>query len=199
MRQEVWNSTANDKDKRLDREDQGAENQGKQGAENRGDQGAENREGQNGDKKREKELEEKENEKLQEYGQMTLEGNEKQRKIELLSIIGEVEGHENLSGNAKTTKYDHVLPKLASLEDDDSVDGLLVLLNTSGGCGCGTCHCGDDCISDYTYGVTGAGGKPFHRGAFGSVHKLFFYCTYRDCDDSSGAYDRNGNRSIPDL
>ena len=60
MRQEVWNSTANDKDKRLDREDQGAENQGKQGAENRGDQGAENREGQNGDKKREKELEEKE-------------------------------------------------------------------------------------------------------------------------------------------
>ena len=133
MRQEVWNSTANDKDKRLDREDQGAENQGKQGAENRGDQEAENREGKNGDKKREKELEEKENEKLQEYGQMTLEGNEKQRKIELLSIIGEVEGHENLSGNAKTTKYDHVLPKLASLEDDDSVDGLLVLLNTSGG------------------------------------------------------------------
>ena len=81
LRQEVWNSTANDKDKRLDREDQGAENQGKQGAENRGDQEAENREGKNGDKKREKELEEKENEKLQEYGQMTLEGNEKQRKI----------------------------------------------------------------------------------------------------------------------
>ena len=42
-------------------------------------------------------------------------------------------GHENLSGNTKTTKYDQILPKLAQLEDDDSVEGLLVLLNTSGG------------------------------------------------------------------
>lgn len=84
-------------------------------------------------KKKEKELEKREDEKLEEYGQMTLENNQKKRKIHLLSIIGEVEGHENLSGNAKATKYDHVLPKLASLEDDDSVDGLLVLLNTSGG------------------------------------------------------------------
>ena len=53
--------------------------------------------------------------------------------IYLLSIIGEVEGHENLSGNSKTTKYDHILPKLAEIEDDDSVEGLLVILNTSGG------------------------------------------------------------------
>lgn len=81
----------------------------------------------------EKELEQKEDKKLEEYGQMTLEGNRRRRKIHLLSIIGEVEGHENLSGNAKATKYDHILPQLAALEDDDSVDGLLVLLNTSGG------------------------------------------------------------------
>ena len=83
-------------------------------------------------KKEEKDLEQKENEKLEEYGQLTLENNQGKRKIHLLSIIGEVEGHENLSGNAKATKYDHVLPKLASLEDDDSVDGLLVLLNKIG-------------------------------------------------------------------
>ncbi len=74
-----------------------------------------------------------EDEKLEEFGQVTLEKNQKGRKIHLLSIIGEVEGHENLSGNAKTTKYDHVLPQLAKLEDDDSVEGMLVLLNTSGG------------------------------------------------------------------
>ena len=67
------------------------------------------------------------------YGQMTLDENSRKRRIQLLSIIGEVEGHENLSGNAKVTKYDHVLPQLAKLEDDDSVEGLLVLLNTSGG------------------------------------------------------------------
>lgn len=84
-------------------------------------------------KKTEKEIEQKEDKKLEEYGQMTLEGNQKNRKIHLLSIIGEVEGHENLSGNTKATKYDHVLPQLAALEDDDSIEGLLVLLNTSGG------------------------------------------------------------------
>lgn len=84
-------------------------------------------------KKNEKEIEQKEDKKLEEYGQMTLEGNSHKKKIHLLSIIGEVEGHENLSGNTKTTKYDHVLPQLAALEDDDSVEGLLVLLNTSGG------------------------------------------------------------------
>ena len=84
-------------------------------------------------KKAEQEQEAAENEKMEEYGQMTLENKERKKKIHLLSIIGEVEGHENLSGNAKATKYDHVLPQLAALEDDDSVDGLLVLLNTSGG------------------------------------------------------------------
>lgn len=84
-------------------------------------------------KRLEKEIEEKEDNKLEEYGQVILEDNQKQRKIHLITIIGEVEGHENSSGSSKTTKYDHILPKLAEIEDDDSVDGLLVLLNTSGG------------------------------------------------------------------
>ena len=69
---------------------------------------------------------------MEELGQVTLEEGKGRKGIHLLSIIGEVEGHENASGNSKTTKYDHVLPKLAQIEDD-SVDGLLVLLNTSGG------------------------------------------------------------------
>ncbi len=85
------------------------------------------------EKKTEKEIEEKKDAKLEEYGQMTLGDNREKRKIHLLSIIGEVEGHENASGNSKTTKYDHVLPQLAALEDDDQVEGMLVLLNTSGG------------------------------------------------------------------
>ncbi len=76
---------------------------------------------------------EKNEQEMEDYGQMTLDQNRRRRKIHLLSVIGEVEGHENLSGNAKATKYDHVLPQLAQLEDDDSVEGLLVLLNTSGG------------------------------------------------------------------
>ena len=85
------------------------------------------------EKKTEKDIEQKEDQKLEEYGQMTLDDNEGKRKIHLLTIIGEIEGHENLSSNSKATKYDHVLPKLAEIEDDDSVEGLLILLNTSGG------------------------------------------------------------------
>lgn len=84
-------------------------------------------------REQQREIEEKEDERLKEYGQVTLEDNRRHRKIQLLTIIGEVEGHENASGSSKTTKYDHILPKLAQIEDDDSVDGLLILLNTSGG------------------------------------------------------------------
>lgn len=85
------------------------------------------------EKKQEKEIEEKNDTKIEEYGQITLEDNTKHRKIHLLSIIGEVEGHENAPGSSKTTKYDHVLPQLAALEDNHEVEGMLVLLNTSGG------------------------------------------------------------------
>ncbi len=70
---------------------------------------------------------------IEEFGQVTLGEDEEKKKIHLLTIIGEVEGHENASGNSKTTKYDHLLPKLAQIEDDRSIKGLLVLLNTSGG------------------------------------------------------------------
>lgn len=72
-------------------------------------------------------------EKISEYGQATLEENENNHKIHLLSIIGEIEGHETLSQNTKTTKYEHVLPQLAVIEDDTKTDGMLILINTVGG------------------------------------------------------------------
>lgn len=53
--------------------------------------------------------------------------------IYLLSIIGEIEGHEALADRAKATKYEHILPTLARLEDNSEVEGLLILLNTVGG------------------------------------------------------------------
>ena len=73
------------------------------------------------------------NEQIEEMGQVLLEENEKEYHIQLLSIIGEVEGHECLPNNSKTTKYEHVLPKLAMIEDSKETDGLLILLNTVGG------------------------------------------------------------------
>ncbi|MEL4861476.1 ATP-dependent Clp protease proteolytic subunit [Pseudoflavonifractor phocaeensis] len=53
--------------------------------------------------------------------------------IHTLTIVGQVEGHQLLPPTAKTTKYEHVLPLLALIEESDEVDGLLVLLNTVGG------------------------------------------------------------------
>ena len=53
--------------------------------------------------------------------------------IYTLTIIGQIEGHQILPENAKTTKYEHVLPLLAGIEESDDIDGLLLLLNTVGG------------------------------------------------------------------
>lgn len=54
-------------------------------------------------------------------------------RIYTLTIIGQVEGHQVLPENCKTTKYEHVLPLLAGIEESDDIDGLLLLLNTVGG------------------------------------------------------------------
>ncbi len=70
----------------------------------------------------------KEGEDIREFGQIVLD-----HQIHLLSIIGEIEGHESLSPNTKTTKYEHVLPQLAAIEESKEIKGLLVLLNTVGG------------------------------------------------------------------
>ena len=56
-----------------------------------------------------------------------------QNDIYLLSIIGEVEGHEALVERAKATKYEHILPNLAKAEDNNNIKGILILLNTVGG------------------------------------------------------------------
>ena len=53
--------------------------------------------------------------------------------IYTLTIIGQVEGHQVLPETAKTTKYEHVLPLLAGIEESDEIEGLLLLLNTVGG------------------------------------------------------------------
>ncbi len=85
------------------------------------------------EKKEEKREEEQHrDERIEKTGQVTLDGN-KQESIHLISIIGEVEGHENLNNNSKTTKYEHILPSLAAIEDSSEIQGVLVLINTMGG------------------------------------------------------------------
>lgn len=53
--------------------------------------------------------------------------------IYTLTVIGQIEGHQVLPETVKTTKYEHVLPLLAGIEENDEIDGLLLLLNTVGG------------------------------------------------------------------
>lgn len=53
--------------------------------------------------------------------------------IHCLTIIGQIEGHQILSENTKTTKYEHVIPQIAAIEESREIDGLLILLNTVGG------------------------------------------------------------------
>lgn len=53
--------------------------------------------------------------------------------IHTLTIVGQIEGHQILPPTSKSTKYEHVMPLLASVEESDEVDGLLILLNTVGG------------------------------------------------------------------
>ena len=74
---------------------------------------------------------EEEREEVREFGSALLEG--KHGSIYTLTIIGQVEGHQLLPETVKTTKYEHVLPLLATIEESDDIDGLLILLNTVGG------------------------------------------------------------------
>ena len=74
---------------------------------------------------------EQEREQLVQLGSDVTKG--KDGNIYTLTIIGQVEGHQVLPENCKTTKYEHVLPLLAGIEESDDIDGLLLLLNTVGG------------------------------------------------------------------
>ncbi|MEG2394821.1 MAG: ATP-dependent Clp protease proteolytic subunit, partial [Ruthenibacterium sp.] len=53
--------------------------------------------------------------------------------IHCLTVVGQIEGHSIAPQNQKTTKYEHVIPQLVSIEEDPEIEGLLVILNTVGG------------------------------------------------------------------
>ncbi len=80
-----------------------------------------------------KEYSNENDEKIEKTGQSDLSTSKENHKIYMFSIIGEIEGHDCLSSSTKSTKYEHILPKLAEIEDDKNIDGVLILLNTMGG------------------------------------------------------------------
>ena len=70
---------------------------------------------------------------IKEYGTPNLPGSLPGSNIHCLTIIGQVEGHMVLPPQNKTTKYEHVLPQLAAIEQSEEIEGLLLVLNTVGG------------------------------------------------------------------
>lgn len=72
-------------------------------------------------------------EEIKETGSLDLDESRANHRIKLITIIGEIEGHDAVSGSTKATKYEHLLPMLAEIEDSCEIDGLLILLNTLGG------------------------------------------------------------------
>lgn len=83
------------------------------------------------EKKQNVDMKEQEREQIVELGSDLTKG--KDGNIYTLTIIGQIEGHQVLPDNCKTTKYEHILPLLAGIEESNDVDGVLLLLNTVGG------------------------------------------------------------------
>ncbi len=78
-----------------------------------------------------KEISEEKLEGIKELGSIPIVGDK--HKIFCLTIIGEIEGHSILSEQSKTTKYEHIIPQLVSIEESEEIEGMLVVLNTVGG------------------------------------------------------------------
>ncbi len=79
----------------------------------------------------EKNNQDKELEQIKELGSVAT--DEGKHKIHCLTIIGEIEGHNVLPEQSKTTKYEHVIPQLVAIEESKEIEGLLIILNTVGG------------------------------------------------------------------
>ena len=80
----------------------------------------------------EKNRNEKDREEIEAFGQLSL-SDKDDENIKLITIIGEIEGHEVLSNNCKTTKYEHLIPIFAQIEDSRKIKGVIIIINTIGG------------------------------------------------------------------
>ena len=137
--------------------------------------------------------EERRSEAIYHSGSVTTEGG--RHKIHCLTIIGQIEGHYILPPQNKTTKYEHVIPQLVAIEEDQSIRGLLVILNTVGG----DVEAGL-AIAELLSGLAGAGRGTFHRGAVGRFHPVQLHRPHRHHDRPPRADERrDAGRSADPL
>ena len=111
--------------------------------------------------------------------------------IYVLTIVGQIEGHQLLPPTSKSTKYEHVLPLLATIEGSEEIDGLLILLNNGGG----DVEAGL-AISE----VIASMSKPTASLVLGGSHSIgVLHRALGGHDHPSGAAQRPGHRRAPDL
>ncbi|WP_055667804.1 ClpP family protease [Desnuesiella massiliensis] len=72
-------------------------------------------------------------ESIKELGIQAVQNEDNNQRIQVVPIIGQIEGHGVLSPQTKTTKYEHIIPQLISMEQNDKVKGIFIILNTMGG------------------------------------------------------------------
>lgn len=82
-------------------------------------------------KQQDLEMSENQRTEITEFGSLTARSSK--GSIHCLTVVGQIEGHQLLPPQTKTTKYEHVMPQLAAIEESDDIDALLILLNTVGG------------------------------------------------------------------
>ena len=126
---------------------------------------------------------------VKEYGMVMNEG------ILTLSIIGEIEGHDCLSQNAKTTKYEHILPILARAEQDENVKGILFLMNTVGG----DVSCGLGSLLKYADSFFSHWRQSFDSCSTYRSGRLFFYCSVGDDDYPPSSDEWHGTGNAADI
>lgn len=115
--------------------------------------------------------------------------------VHCITIVGQIEGHMELPAQNKTTKYEHLIPQIAAVEQAEDIDGLLVLLNTVGGRRRGrTRHRGADRGHDKAHRFARARRRAFDRRAARGSGKAQLYRGFRRHDHSSRAHQRDDHR-----
>lgn len=124
----------------------------------------------------------------------------KGKKIKLITIIGEIEGHDNLPAASKTTKYEHLLPQLAAVENDDTIGGVLFLMNTVGGDVSAGLALSEMIASMHKPTVSLVIGDSHSIGVPLAVStRLFIYCSNSYNDSTSGENEWKYNRCKTDV
>lgn len=119
--------------------------------------------------------------------------------IHCLTIVGQIEGHYILPPQNKTTKYEHVIPQLVAIEQDPSIEGLMIILNTVGGdveAGLAIAELISGMKKAYCF--PGTGRRSFHRCTACMQCKTILHCPIRYHDRPSGPHEWFGFRCSAD-